>query len=135
MRPDTLQIYGLTAGILGKKITTSKKKGQQGIDTLPSWLKSHGYATYGAGKIFHENEYNLYTDPKTWTEPVYTWMNLIRSPSFVTPYQGAFFDFPAVNDNFFSDGQLGDLAASVITDKLSQLDVPWFFAVGFWKPQ
>ena len=75
-------------------------------------------------------------DSNTWTEPLFTWMDQFpRPPSFKKPYQGSWIDFPEVEDDFFPDAQLANLSANIIVDKLAKLDGPWFFAVGFYKPQ
>jgi len=134
LRPDRTNIYGEFPNKLTNLVRKTKYKGKRGIETLPEWFKGNGYATYGAGKVFHENEYFAYTNPAYWTEPVYTWMNLRRSPSFTKPYVGSWTDFPEAEDNHFSDGQLADFAAGFITDKLASLNKPWLFIVGFWKP-
>ena len=136
LRPDKLKIYNLRPNSLVDAIIASKRRKRRGIETLPGWFLANGYYTYGAGKVFHENEYSLYYNPGQWTEPVYTWMNLgKRPPSFVQPYTGSWANFPDVDDLFFSDGQMANLSASLITDKLAYLDKPWLFAVGFYKPQ
>jgi iduronate 2-sulfatase len=135
LRPDKLSIWNLQPNILSSKIRQSTSQGGPGIKTLPEWFKSNGYATFGAGKIFHETEPALYSSSALWTEPVYTWMNLARPPSFSKPYVGSWTDSPDVSDSFYSDGQLGIFAAEFIKDRLAQLNQPWLFVLGFWKPQ
>ena len=135
LRPDRLKIWNVTPNQLTGRIRRSRGTVRK-IETLPEWFKANGYATYGVGKIFHENEKTLYTNPLYWTEPVYTWMNIVRSPSFAKPYIGSWIQFPEVGDEEFPDGQLTNIAVGLIKSKLAEmLDKPWFLMVGFFKPQ
>ena len=134
LRPDKLKIWNIAPNRLTNAIQASRRTMRR-IETIPEWFKQNGYDTYGSGKIFHENEYSLYYNAGLWTEPVYTWMNLRRKPSFAKPYKGSWIDFPQVEDEFFTDGQLADLSAKLITDKLQFSTKPWLFMIGFFKPQ
>jgi iduronate 2-sulfatase len=134
LRPDTLRIYGLQTNQLNQALARHPSVGPKGVATLPQIFKQNGYLTYGVGKIFHENEFVLMQSPALWTTPVYTWLpNYDRPPTFITPYQGAWIQFPDAPDDAFSDGQAGDFSANLLTTLANQHQ-PWLLMVGLWKP-
>lgn len=139
LRPDALRIYNINVpNALAVRVGRSRHNKE--ILTLPRLFKLAGYNTYGIGKVFHENEFILMQDPKTWTAPVYTWVPKIKlGKVFPSPYPGSWIASPDVDDNFYSDGQAAILAAQLISDVLSRdrnvSNIPWFLVVGLWKPQ
>ncbi|KAH9255316.1 hypothetical protein BASA81_006768 [Batrachochytrium salamandrivorans] len=135
LRPDTTRVYNLYANSLFQYI--KKTKSSKEALVIPKLFKLDGYRTYGVGKVFHETEYNLFSDTSVWTEPMYSFVaGLVRPPVFSKPYQGAWIMQPEVADDFYADGQAANLSAKLIKDVLTNGEKaePWFLAVGLWKP-
>ncbi len=110
------------------------------IVTLPQYFKQKGYYSVGIGKIFHNWGQAIDGDPMSWSEPQqYHWAAHFMDwyiPG--KPYElhtdikkGPSVQSVDVDDQAYLDGRIADAAVK----KLGQLrEVPFFMAVGFWKP-
>ena len=135
LRPDTLRIYQIQANQLYKALNRFADSGPSGIVPIPQIFMQQGYVCYGVGKIFHENEFALMQSSALWTVPVYTWLNnYARPPSFVTPYQGGWQDFPVASDTAFTDGQAAQLTVGLVQSLAEDTEQPFLLMVGLWKP-
>ena len=110
------------------------------IKTLPGRFKEQGYHTAGIGKIYHNWAQSIEGDAQSWTDPqVHHW-----GAHYMDWYvPGRFYEMhtdlkkgPAVQcvdvpDEAYIDGRTANNAIN----KLRELqEVPFFLAVGFWKP-
>jgi iduronate 2-sulfatase len=110
------------------------------IVTLPEHFKANGYYTASIGKIFHNWGQSLKGDPQSWSEPeTYYWAAHYQDWYIEnTPYQihsdikkGPAVQNKDVPDEAYLDGRI----ARAAVNKLGELqEVPFFLAVGFWKP-
>lgn len=125
------------------------------IISLPRHFKQHGYQTVSLGKIYHHPEDDL----AAWSEPVWRpfgiswgWRNYRRPENLElvkklhsqlpaarrqrTPLgrvKGPAYESSPQADNVYPDGLTADKAVQTL-GQLSQLDRPFFLAVGFYKP-
>lgn len=130
-RPQELKIWNLESHFRGM---------YPGIVTLPQYFKNQGYYTVNIGKIYHNIGQSIQGDPVSWSEPqVYNWAN--HSWDWYVP--GHRYDIhPEVGrngavqcedvpDEAYLDGRIANAAV----EKLKVLrEIPFFLAVGFWKP-
>lgn len=110
------------------------------IITLPEHFKKNGYYTVGIGKIFHNWGQSLKGDPQSWSEPETFFWAAHYQDWYVKnrPYQihsdikkGPTVQKEDVPDEAYLDGRITNAAIN----KLSELrEVPFFLAIGFWKP-
>ncbi|MEM9389084.1 MAG: sulfatase [Bacteroidota bacterium] len=110
------------------------------IITLPQRFKSNGYYTAGIGKIYHNWAQSIQGDPKSWSAPeLYHYAPHYRDwyvPG--RPYEihndlskGPSVQKADVPDEAYLDGRI----ANEVVKRLSEIrEVPFFLAVGFWKP-
>ena len=110
------------------------------IVTLPEQFKGNGYYTAGIGKIFHNWSQSLKGDSKSWSEPeTFHWAAHYQDWYVEnTPYKihsdikkGPAVQNKDVPDEAYLDGRIANAAVN----KLRELkEVPFFLAIGFWKP-
>jgi iduronate 2-sulfatase len=110
------------------------------IKTLPQYFKDQGYYVSGIGKIYHNWGQSIDGDPLSWTDPQrFHWAAHFQDwyiPG--RPYQlhsdlkkGPAVQCEDVPDEAYLDGRITNAAI----DKLRELqEVPFFLAIGFWKP-
>lgn len=141
LRPDSTQVYDLQ---------THFRSIIPDVVTLPQHFKNNGYFVTGIGKIFHGG---LNDDP-SWSEPYLksgpgkgyveedniNWVREViaerkakgsKRPGYAAysyPYECA--DVP---DNAYVDGSMTDTAEETL-ERLSAMDQPFFFGVGYLKP-
>ena len=60
LRPDSLGLY-----VNGTHFRELKPE----VNTLPGWMKDHGYTTRCVGKIFHNWHTKEHGDPRSWSAP------------------------------------------------------------------
>lgn len=114
-------------------------KDAPGTKTLPQAFKENGYYTLSNGKVFHvlsdSNE-------RSWSEPAWrvegqngrgTLDEDSKNYMGGTRNRGPFFESPDVPDNAYPDGKILEKSVSDLK-RLSQMEQPFFFAVGFIKP-
>lgn len=108
--------------------------------TLPQYFKKNGYHSVGIGKIYHNWEQSIEGDPNSWSEPQqYHWATHFTDwyvPG--KPFEvhtdlkkGASVQAVDVPDEAYLDGRVANAAVNKL--RLLQ-EVPFFMAVGFWKP-
>ncbi|MAT97869.1 MAG: iduronate sulfatase, partial [Anaerolineaceae bacterium] len=133
LRPDTLRVYDLP---------THFRQIRPDAVTLPQTLMQAGYHARCVGKIFHNWRQDDYQgDPTSWSVP-----SILHYGTHGQDLPAVEGDIPPdlssaltttecrdVPDNAYYDGQVADTAIAAMQD-LKQLDQPFFFAVGFWKP-
>ena len=128
-RPDTTKVWDLL---------THFRDALPDVVTLPQHFKDNGYFVQGIGKIYHPG----YDDPKSWSTPWQT----PKAPTYAAlktdemkdedkpkRKNGPPFESAAVEDNFFKDGMVADIAVSTLRDIAKKAE-PFFLAVGFAKP-
>jgi arylsulfatase A-like enzyme len=106
--------------------------------SLPKHFKNNGYHTISNGKIFHHTN-----DCKdSWSEnpwrPKGPWQNYLleKSKKLTQKNQrgkGPAYESADVPDNAYFDGMIADKAVSDLK-RLSNMDKPFFLALGFFKP-
>lgn len=110
-----------------------------GTKTLPQAFKENGYYTLSNGKVFHVSSDS---DERSWSEPAWkTEGQNGRTPldeeskNYIggTRNRGPFFESPDVPDNAYPDGKILEKSVADLK-RLSQMEQPFFFAVGFTKP-
>lgn len=110
-----------------------------GTQTLPQTFKENGYYTLANGKVFHKSSD---TEARSWSEAVWTVKGQSGrimldedSKNYIggTRNRGPFFEAPDVPDNAYPDGKMLERSLSDLK-RLSQMEQPFFFAVGFIKP-
>ncbi len=110
------------------------------VVTLPQYFKKNGYYSVGIGKIYHNGEQSIQGDPESWSEPQqFHWANHFTDwyiPG--RPFEvhedlkkGASVQAVDVPDEAYLDGRVANAAVNKL--RLLQ-EVPFFMAVGFWKP-
>ena len=110
------------------------------IKTLPQYFKDQGYYSSGIGKIYHNWGQSIDGDTESWSEPqIYHWAaHYLDWYVPERPYQlhfdlkkGPSVQCEDVPDEAYLDGRIANEAIN----KLRELqEVPFFLAVGFWKP-
>lgn len=114
------------------------EKDLPGALSLPKHFKDNGYHTISNGKIFHHS--NDCRD--SWSEdpwrPKGPWQNYLleKSRKIARKNQrgkGPAFESADVPDNAYFDGMIADKAVSDLK-RLSDMDKPFFLALGFFKP-
>lgn len=129
--PHELGIWGLQPHFRGIYPT---------IITLPQYFKEHGYYSLGIGKIYHNGGQSIEGDPQSWSEPqIYHWAAHFEDWYIQgRPFQlhsdikkGPAVQCEEVPDEAYLDGRIANAAIN----KLRELqEIPFFLAVGFWKP-
>ena len=114
------------------------EKDLPGALSLPKHFRKNGYHTISNGKIFHHSN-----DCKdSWSEdswrPRGPWQNYLleKSNKLARKNQrgkGPAFESADVPDNAYFDGMIADKAVSDLK-RLSDMDKPFFLALGFFKP-
>lgn len=130
-RPNETQIYTNDPHFRGQN---------KRIITIPQHFKSQGYYTTGIGKIYHNWGQAIAGDPVSWSEPeVYHW-GTHSSDWYIPnrPYQmhrdipkGPAVQYEDVPDEAYVDGRIAQAAVQKL---IEWSEVPFFMAVGFWKP-
>lgn len=130
-RPNNLQVYNNSPHFRGIN---------PNVVTLPEHFKANGYHAVGIGKIYHNWGQSLKGDPQSWSEPeIYHW-----GPHYQDWYikdrayqlqsdikKGPAVQSEDVSDEAYIDGRITNAAIN----KLRELkEVPFFMAVGYWKP-
>lgn len=117
------------------------EKDARGITTLNTHFKNHGYYTISNGKVFHHPEDNT----EGWSEPAWRPKDVpwYRRPENHQLHQqrqkqgrrkrGPAWESADVPDNAYADGVLADRAIADLR-RLKSKDLPFFLAVGFFKP-
>ena len=130
-RPDTLRIWDLPTHF--RQVTT-------GVTTLPEHFMRNGYFTQNVGKVFHNGRQTIEGDPESWSVPAV--MHFARHGEDVSQVTGELprdlADDPRcecrdVPDEAYFDGRVAKLAVAALEER-SAAEVPFFLAVGFWKP-
>ena len=110
-----------------------------GTITLPQIFKENGYYTLSNGKVFHTISDS---NERSWSEPAWRvdgqngrGMLDEDSKNYIggTRNRGPFFEGPEVPDNAYPDGKILEKSVADL-QRLSQMEQPFFFAVGFIKP-
>ena len=123
--------------------------------TLPTYFRQHGYATAGAGKVFHPDACNGMMprhhsgfshkegdDPRAWSNGYAVEANFSQEQwgSIPGPYDPVFnyrmglsFNESNLSDEEQTDGMLANDAIQKL-DEFRGIDKPFFLAVGFHKP-
>ena len=110
-----------------------------GTKTLPQVFKENGYYTVSNGKVFHSAKDS---EERSWSEPAWLTENQngrdmldADSKAFIGGLRnrGPFFEGPEVSDNAYPDGRVAEKSIADLK-RLSQLDQPFFLAIGFIKP-
>lgn len=110
------------------------------VKTIPQYFKEQGYYSVGIGKIYHNWGQAIKGDERSWSEPeIYHWgAHFMDWYIPGRPYElhtdikkrGAV-QCEDVPDEAYLDGRVANAAVN----KLRELrEVPFFMAVGFWKP-
>ncbi|MHC4657043.1 MAG: sulfatase-like hydrolase/transferase [Planctomycetota bacterium] len=114
------------------------EKDLPGALSLPKHFRKNGYHTISNGKIFHHS--NDCRD--SWSEnpwrPKGPWQNYLLEKSITFARKnkrgkGPAFESADVPDNAYFDGMIADKAVSDLK-RLSDMDKPFFLALGFFKP-
>lgn len=139
LRPDTLGLY-----VNG----THFRELKPAVNTLPGWMKEHGYTTRCVGKIFHNWHTKEHGDPRSWSAPEFLHYanhgddapqvsgplppNLTTLSSNLRQYgKVPLCECRDVPDEAYYDGRVAAEAVRVLGEIKDQ---PFFLAVGFWKP-
>lgn len=84
-----------TTGIYSNNANWNKRL--PGVDSLPAYLRKHGYRTLGAGKIFHgdhDGSFDLYAPSPAHPWPKQALQNSHQKPSFEWKIEGQTIRFP-----------------------------------------
>ena len=139
LRPDTLGLY-----VNGTHFRELKPT----VNTLPGWMKEHGYTTRCVGKIFHNWHTKEHGDPRSWSAPEFLHYanhgddvpqasgplppNLATLSSTLRQYgKVPLCECRDVPDEAYYDGRVAAEAVRVLGEIKNE---PFFLAVGFWKP-
>ena len=130
LRPDTLGIYQMSRNLLHETIDGLYQAKKRRAITLPQLFKSHGYATFGVGKVFHDSEVALSRMADVWSAPMQTWFR--SNATIVNPYKFG----PWISsihgraDDSYTDGQIARAGVALLRG-LAAGTKPWFLAIGF----
>lgn len=142
-------LTGLRPGTLGLYVNgTHFRELKPNVETLPGWMKTHGYTTRCVGKIFHNWHTKEHGDPRAWSAPEFLHYanhgddtpqvsgplppNLATASSAMHPYgKEPICECRDVPDEAYYDGRVAAEAVRVLAEVKDQ---PFFLAVGFWKP-
>lgn len=110
------------------------------IVTLPQYFKEQGYHSVGIGKIYHNWGQSIDGDPDSWSEPQSSHWAAHYHDWYVPgrPYElhfdlkkGSAAQCENVPDEAYLDGRI----ASAAINRMRELqELPFFMAIGFWKP-
>ena len=141
LRPDSTGVYDLQ---------THFRKNVPDVVTLPEHFKNNGYVVTGIGKLYHGG----LNDERSWSEPYLkvgggkgyveedniNWIRQViaerQAHGHKRPQRAAYsypFEHADVPDNAYPDGRMAEEAEAHL-QRLSAMDQPFFFAVGFYKP-
>jgi iduronate 2-sulfatase len=128
-RPDTLRLWSNG---------THFRELNPGLTTLPLWFREHGYTARCVGKIFHNWHTAVKGDARSWSAPEFLhYANHGDDrprvagdppPDRATAPRCECRDVP---DEAYYDGRVAAEAVRVLGELKG---VPFFLAVGFWKP-
>ncbi len=137
-RPDTLRIWNNS---------THFRERNPDVQTIPLWFKDHGYTARCVGKIFHNWHTAVKGDPRSWSAPEflhyanhgddYARVEGLLPPNHALTRQGFGYartgicECRDVPDEAYYDGRVAAEAIRVLNEVKN---VPFFLAVGFWKP-
>ena len=142
-------LTGLRPGTLGLYVNgTHFRELKPDVETLPGWMKAHGYTTRCVGKIFHNWHTQEHGDPRAWSAPEFLHYanhgddtpqvsgtlppNLAAATAGMHPYgQEPICECRDVPDEAYYDGRVAAEAVRVLAEVKER---PFFLAVGFWKP-
>ncbi len=134
LRPHTVGVDDLRKGF-----RDTAPNGKQ-LVTLPEHFKNHGYFSQNIGKLFHNMGETQ--DRRSWsidevlhkgTHAADTVFGNAPNPrGKKLPYKAQVTEAFEVPDTVYRDGQIANLAASMLRDH--QSEQPFFLAVGFWRP-
>lgn len=106
------------------------------VTCLSQHFKNHGYYTISRGKVFHHME----DRSESWDE---NWRPETRYRDYQIPENilmqkegdrnGPAFESAPVHDTVYRDGKLANKAIEDLK-RLKEMDMPFFLAVGFFKP-
>lgn len=136
LRPNTVGVDDL------RKSFRDTALGGNELITLPEHFKNHGWYCQNIGKVFHNMGETQ--DRRSWSiDEVFFrgthaadthFANAARPPGSVLPgYKAPVTEAPEAADITYRDGQIAELAASVVRQYPSAAP-PFFMAVGFWRP-
>ena len=135
LRPDTIKVDDLR-----KSFRETTDRGDS-IITLPQYFKNRGYFCQNIGKMFHNMGETQ--DRQSWSvdEVLHKGTHAADTIHNNTPVGNRdtqFVKAPVVEaldvpDFYYRDGQIANLAASVLRDYPKEAK-PFFLAVGFWRP-
>lgn len=133
MRPDTLRVWDLP---------THFRTTRPDAVTLPQLFKRQGYHARCVGKIFHNWRQDEWMgDRQSWSVPSVLHYNNHGNdkpkvdgplPPNLASGKGGI-ECRDVPDNAYFDGRVAIAAISAL-DQISRTEMPFFLAVGFWKP-
>ncbi len=105
--------------------------------TLPELFKQNGYHTQSMGKVFSGRDRQAELDPRSWSVPPLLkgkgWRNYAIKANDGGNKKGVAYEAADVADDGYSDGKLANLAMKTLRG-LKEKDLPFFLAVGFFKP-
>lgn len=116
-----------TNGIVN--MITKMRKVRPDIVTMPEYLKSHGYITAAAGKVFDLRNVDSRKggDAPSWSIPFKVAPKIYEGKE---RYAVKAIDKP---NSSFSDGKINQ-RAKMLLNKMAKKDAPFFLAVGYKKP-
>lgn len=142
-RPDTTRVWDLE---------THFRKALPDVVTLPQHFKQQGYFVQGMGKLFHGG----FDDPPSWSVPwtapktrhgayalaenqAIVQAKIEASKNAPQPGKGKVrnygppFEAAEVDDNYFHDGALAEMAVAALGE-CAKKDQPFWLGVGFIRP-
>ncbi len=130
-RPDTLRLWNLTKHFRDQL---------PDVVTLPQYFMQQGYHAQNIGKIFHNWRTEIEGDPDSWSVPavMHYATHGADKPEVPQPLPPNLASDPKcecrdVPDEAYYDGRIAKMAVEAIGARRGS-DVPFFLAVGFWKP-
>jgi len=132
LRPDTLRVWDLP---------THFREYRPDVVTLPQLFKQNGYHARNIGKMFHNYRQDEYQgDPASWSVPARLHYGSHYDDHPVVdgkpPADHATLDKTEcrdVSDEAYLDGRVAAEAVEALRE-MAEMEQPFFFAVGFWKP-
>lgn len=134
LRPNTVGVDDLRKGF--RDTAPNGKR----LLTLPQHFKRHGYFCQDVGKIFHNMGETQ--DRRSWSIDEAFFKGTHADDTVFAnrhqygakrPYKAPVTEMLEVPDSAYRDGQIANLAASMLRDQKGNLQ-PFFLAVGFWRP-
>lgn len=129
-----LGLRASTTALVGNRFGTLATNSYMGVSILPKQFKDAGYATGGAGKLFHDGQQHA----NTWDSYTYAtsdhWVSQPTNPvpqqSWRVLYGGPFMNGPQGHLGKMADTKHSDAAMNM----MATLPQPWFIGVGYVAP-